>query len=281
LKVTALIENRPDKAQPDLVAEWGLSLHIEFNGRRILFDTGISGAFARNAEYLGVDIGAVEAVVLSHHHYDHGGGLRQFLALNSRAIIHLGEAPDGDCYFKFLGFLKKYVGLDKTLYPDFISRFVTINDVSQILPDVCILPHISGSHPKAVGNKDLYLSRNGSLVHDDFSHEIVMAIKEDDKLVVFTGCSHNGILNAIDTVARQFPGVPIKAVIGGFHLTSMLPFLMAGRKNDVQDLGRAIVNYPIDKVYTGHCTGTKALGVLKSVMGEHLADFQTGSSFEV
>jgi 7,8-dihydropterin-6-yl-methyl-4-(beta-D-ribofuranosyl)aminobenzene 5'-phosphate synthase len=82
-------------------------------------------------------------------------------------------------------------------------------------------------------------------------------------------------------VARQFPSVPIKAVVGGFHVTSLLPFLMAGKKNQVEDIGRAIVNYPIETTYTGHCTGTKAFGVLTSVMGQHLVDIQTGSCFEV
>jgi 7,8-dihydropterin-6-yl-methyl-4-(beta-D-ribofuranosyl)aminobenzene 5'-phosphate synthase len=281
LLITTLVENRPDKAQPNLTAEWGLSLHIEFNGHRILFDTGISGVFAKNAENLGVNIGDVEAVVLSHHHYDHGGGLRRFLETNSSAKVHLGQAPDGDCYFKFLGFMKRYVGLDKKLYPDFTSRFITINDVTQILPEVYILPHITGSYPKAVGNKDLYLSKNGALVHDDFFHEIVMAIKENAMLVVFTGCSHNGILNAIDTVAQAFPGVPIRAVVGGFHMTSFFPFLMAGKKDQVESIGRAILNYPVETTYTGHCTGMRAFGVLKSIMGDRLIDIQTGSSFEV
>jgi 7,8-dihydropterin-6-yl-methyl-4-(beta-D-ribofuranosyl)aminobenzene 5'-phosphate synthase len=281
MKVTTLIENRRSKAHRDLAAEWGLSLHIDFNGHSILFDTGISGAFARNAEYLGVETGSVKAVVLSHHHYDHGGGLRRFFELNSNAKVYLGEAPDGDCYFRILGLLKKHVGLDKKLFSDFAGRFTTINRATQILPDVYILSHIVGGNPKAVGNKDLYLKKGDSFVHDEFSHEIVMAMKENGRLVVFTGCSHNGILSAIDTVAQAFPEVPIRAVVGGFHMTSLFPFLMAGKKNQVEEIGRAILNYPIETTYTGHCTGTKAFGVLKSVMGDRLVDIQTGSCFEV
>jgi 7,8-dihydropterin-6-yl-methyl-4-(beta-D-ribofuranosyl)aminobenzene 5'-phosphate synthase len=126
------------------------------------------------------------------------------------------------------------------------------------------------------------LKKEGRLSPDEFSHEIVMAIKENGKLVIFTGCSHNGILNMIDTVAREFEGVPIKAVIGGFHLVASPPFnLMAGKRKDVENIGKSVLNYPVEVTYTGHCTGKKAFSVLKSVMGDRIKDMQTGSSFDI
>lgn len=282
MRITTLIENRPSKTDPRLVSEWGLSLHIAFGGHDILFDTGTSGSFAKNAEHLSVNVASVNTVVLSHHHFDHGGGLRRFLELNSSAKVHLGESPNGDCFGKIFGFVKKYVGLDKTLMTDYPDRFETVTELTQILPDVFVLPHISDTHPKPAGNKHIFLKRDRTFVPDDFAHEIVMVIKEHDKLVVFTGCSHNGILNMVDTVTREFEGVPIKAVIGGFHLVSLPPFnFMAGSKREVEDLARSVLNYPIDVTYTGHCTGTRAFGVLKSVMRERITDMQTGSCFEV
>lgn len=282
MRVTTLIENRPNKSDPNLVAEWGLSLHIAFKDHDILFDTGTSGSFAKNAEYLSVNVASVETAVLSHHHFDHGGGLRRFLELNSSARVHLGETPKGDCFAKIFGFVKKYVGLDKALMTDYADRFETVNEPIQILPDVFVLPHMLSTHPKPAGNKNIFLKKDGTFRLDHFAHEIVMAIKEDGKLVVFTGCSHNGILNMLDTVAQEFKGVPIKAVIGGFHLMAAPPFKsMAGSKREVEDLGRAVLNYPIEMTYTGHCTGTKAFGVLNAVMGEHITDIQTGSCFEV
>jgi 7,8-dihydropterin-6-yl-methyl-4-(beta-D-ribofuranosyl)aminobenzene 5'-phosphate synthase len=68
MRVTTLIENRPGKTDSHLVGEWGLSLHITFNGQNILFDTGASGAFAENAGTLSIDLASIEAAVLSHHH---------------------------------------------------------------------------------------------------------------------------------------------------------------------------------------------------------------------
>ncbi|MDP2861891.1 MAG: MBL fold metallo-hydrolase [Desulfobacterales bacterium] len=282
MRITTLIENRPSKTDSNLVAEWGLSLHIAFNGHEILFDTGASGAFAKNAGHLSVNIASIGTAVLSHYHYDHGGGLRRFLELNSGAKVHLGESPNGDCFAKVFGFLKKYIGLDKALAMGYSNRFETVREPVEILPDVFLIPHILCSHPKPAGNKHLFLKRDDALVHDDFAHEIIMAIKEDGKLVVFTGCSHNGILNMVDTVAAAFKGVPIKAVIGGFHLLAIPPFnFMAGSKREVQKLAKSILDYPVEVTYTGHCTGANAFGVLKSVMKDRIIDIQTGSCFEV
>ena len=282
MKVTALIENKASDTDTHLASEWGLSLHIAFNNHDILFDTGASGAFALNAERLSINVAAIEAAVLSHHHFDHGGGLGRFLELNANARVYLGERPNGDCFIKILLLLKKYVGLEKALFETYHDRFAIVREPTQILPDVFIFPHILGTYPKPKGNKRLYLKRNGTLLPDDFTHEIVMAIKENGKLVIFTGCSHNGILNMVDTVAKKFVGVPIKAVIGGFHLVASPPFnTMAGSVREVEAFGRAVLDYPVDVTYTGHCTGTKAFDVLKGVMGERLRDMQTGICFEV
>ena len=282
MKITTLIENKASKTDSRLVSEWGLSLHIAFSGHDILFDTGASGSFAKNAERLSVNLASVEAAVLSHHHFDHGGGLKGFFELNSNAKVHLGETPSGDCFARLFWFVKKYVGLEKALLKAWPDRFAIVREPTQVLPDVFIFPNILDTYPRPKGNKRLYLRRNGELTPDAFTHEIVMAIKENEKLVVFTGCSHSGILNMVDTVAKQFPGVPIKAVIGGFHLVASPPFnAMAGSIREVEDLGRSVINYPVGMTYTGHCTGTKAFGVLKGVMGERLRDIQTGTCFEV
>jgi len=86
----------------------------------------------------------------------------------------------------------------------------------------------------------------------------------------------------VDTVARELTGIPVKAVIGGFHLIASPPFnFIAGGKRGVEDLSKSILDYPIDQAFAGHCTGTKAFAILKNVMGEHLTDMRTGSRFEV
>jgi metal-dependent hydrolase (beta-lactamase superfamily II) len=195
MRVTTLIENRPSKTGSHLVAEWGLSLHITFNGHNILFDTGSSGSFAKNAVHLSVNVASIDTAVLSHHHFDHGGGLRCFLDANANAKVYLGEAPNGECFIRLLPFIKKYIGLEKALMTDYPERFKTVSTPTEILPDVFVFPHISGRYPTPAGNKRLLVRRDGKLTPDDFAHEILMAIKENNKLIIFTGCSHNGVLN--------------------------------------------------------------------------------------
>jgi 7,8-dihydropterin-6-yl-methyl-4-(beta-D-ribofuranosyl)aminobenzene 5'-phosphate synthase len=282
MRITTLIENTRSDHKDGLNAEHGLSLHISFHQKTILFDTGASDSFSQNAERLEIDLSTVNAAVLSHHHYDHGGGLPLFFALNSNAKVYLKKPPDGECYFKALLFRKRYIGLEKHLFKMYPTRFVFIDEFTEILPDVYAFTNIGNAYPKPKGNRYLYVKRGPHWRLDNFAHELIIAIKENGELVVFTGCSHSGMLNMIDTVAKKFNGIPIKAVIGGFHLIG-LPRrnTMAGSKSEIQNLARRILSYPVQSIYTGHCTGQKAYTVLKSVLGEKLRHLRTGTILEI
>jgi len=282
MRIAALIENTRMDDKEDLIAEHGLSLHISFNQKTILFDTGVSDSFSQNAEKLKVDLPTVNAVVLSHHHYDHGGGLPRFFELNANAKVYLKKPPDGDCYFKAFLFPTRYIGLDRDLFKMYAARFVFIEDFTEILPGVYIFSHIMSPYPKPKGNRYLYIKKDNRWIPDNFAHELIMVIEENGELVIFTGCSHNGLLNMIETVAGKFQGMPIKAVIGGFHLVG-LPKLntMAGSQTEVRNLAGEVLKYPIRSLYTGHCTGQKAYAVLKSVLGEKLQLLHTGTIIEI
>ena len=277
MKITVLIENTEAPNRAELLYEHGLSIHIVFQGNSILFDTGASEAFSKNADVLGIDLSGVNSAVISHHHFDHGGGLSRFIELNKSANIFLNEAPDGESYFKALGFIKRHIGLDARVFDANPERFVFVDQNTEILPDVFIIPKIEITYPTPKGNKYLYLKKGSEWHFDEFLHELILVIKEEDGLVVFSGCSHNGIPNIIDTVNKQFGDISIKAVIGGFHLIGLPMFnTMAGSKREVEDVGRKTLIYPVEKVYSGHCTGQKAYRVLKGVMGEKLDQLHTG-----
>jgi 7,8-dihydropterin-6-yl-methyl-4-(beta-D-ribofuranosyl)aminobenzene 5'-phosphate synthase len=282
VKITTLVDNRPSPDDPQLTAEWGLSLCVELNGRHILVDMGASDAFARNAEHLSIDIAAIDVAILSHHHFDHGGGLRRFLELNDHAPIYLGVAPDGDPTVKLLGFVRKYVGLDRALLATHAQRFRFVHERAEVLPGVFVLPHIGGTHARPAGNKHLYLKRDSELVPDDFRHEIVVAIQEHDALVVLTACSHNGLLNMVETASAEFPGVPVQAVVGGFHLAKLPPFRgMSETERSVTDMGQAVLAAGIETTWTGHCTGKAAFDVLRAAMGDRVRQIHTGSRIDL
>jgi 7,8-dihydropterin-6-yl-methyl-4-(beta-D-ribofuranosyl)aminobenzene 5'-phosphate synthase len=282
MKITALIENNRVEERDDLCPEFGLSLHVEVNGSRILFDMGSSAAFASNAEVLGIDLADVGVAVVSHHHFDHGGGLERFFELNDRALVFLRQGPLVDRYFKAFGVIKRSIGLDLDLLGRFPRRIEYVEDMRVVAPGVYLLTGIGSVHDRPRGNRRLFMNSAGVLVPDPFDHELMMVVHEDDGMVVFSGCSHHGILNLIDAARAQFPRVPIKAVFGGFHLIG-LPFYnsMAASRAEVRDIGWQVMDKVDGTVYSGHCTGKKAFGVLAGVMGENLKAFHTGTSVEV
>jgi 7,8-dihydropterin-6-yl-methyl-4-(beta-D-ribofuranosyl)aminobenzene 5'-phosphate synthase len=282
MQIIALIENDLADQHADLVAEWGLSLYIKHQEKKILFDTGAKGALVRNAERLGVDLSQVDLVVLSHHHFDHGGGLPAFFAVNDHAKVYLRRPPDGEAYFRALLVVNRFVGLEEGLLDRYQDRFVYIDNFTEILPGAYIFTDIVRQHELPKGNRYLYLKQPTGHIHDSFSHELVLALRDEGGLVVFTGCSHSGAVNMIQTVAQRFPNDRIKGVVGGFHLVG-IPTLntMAGGKREMIDLARTMLQLPVDAYWTGHCTGQKAYAVLKTVLGARLAELHTGTTVTV
>lgn len=281
MKITALIENRKSDNHNDLETEHGLSLYIEHNNHKILFDTGASDAFGRNAATLGIDLARVNIAVLSHHHYDHGGGLPCFLKINPYAPVYLGRRPSGELWFKaFAGMKKKYIGLESDLFTKELNRFVFINKMMvEISPDIFMITNICRKYPRPKGNRKLQLKNRDRWKEDNFEHEIIIVLKDKDELVVLTGCAHSGILNMVQTVTENFPDTPIKAVIGGFHLAGIpIASLLPETREEIESIGNLMLKYPVKKVYTGHCTGMKGYGILKNVMGKTLEYISTGTS---
>ena len=282
MKVVSLIENNRLPHRQDLHAEPGLALGIFSESRRILFDTGISGAFASNARKLDVDLAEMDLAVISHHHFDHGGGLAAFLEANNRAQVYLRRSETERFYLKLFGPFKRPIGLDENLIQRNIQRFSFIDQLTEIAEGVFVLTRIGRQHPTPKGNRHLLKSSGTSNKPDDFEHELILVVRENGALTVFTGCSHHGILNMLDAVVEHFPGQPIKALFGGFHLIDHpLIYNMALSPAEIRELGRAILNYSIEKVYTGHCTGKKAYPFLREAMGERLETMTTGFQVEL
>lgn len=282
MRVTSLVDNEALEGRDDLVAEFGLSLHVRTDTSSILFDTGTSGVFADNAAALGVDLGAVDLAVLSHQHYDHGGGLERFFAVNPTAPVHLRDCPVEDRWFRAFAVVKRPIGIDRGVIDRSPDRFRFVAGDTEIAPGVWLLTEIGAAHPRPKGNRRLWVGRGGRLERDPFDHELVMVVREADGLAVFSGCSHSGILNMVDAAAARFPGEPVKAVFGGFHLMGLpVADTMAGSPDEVEAIGRAMTERVRGSVFTGHCTGLKALGVLAGVMGDALVHFPTGATAEV
>ena len=260
MKIVVLMENTA--CRTDLTAEHGLSLYIETGNRKILFDAGQSAVFADNAEKLGVDLARVDTAILSHGHYDHGGGLLRFLELNDTAPIYMSRHAFGPHYHR----VGKYIGLDAALGFSDRIRFTcedqTLEDgihlVTRIVCDEPIEPY------------GLTRLENGVHLDEDFRHEQYLLVREGEKTVLFSGCSHRGILN----IAQWFrPDI----LVGGFHFKA-LPTQGQG-KTALERAAGQLLTYPT-VYYTGPCTGEEQFAVMKEIMGDRLFSISTGMVLE-
>lgn len=269
MKIISLIENSPDPTQPALKAEHGLSFYIEHRKHIFMSDVGASEAFAHNAHLLDVDLSQVDALAISHHHYDHGGGLRRFVKENQKGNIYLRQSSTSNFIGKIALLPAKYIGLDQAVLVEYADRITYLDQAQEILPGVHLLTELPESHPKPAGDSRLKMRIGKQAVPDTFTHELVTVLEDDDGLVILTGCAHNGVLNMIAAAKNALPGQPIQAVIGGFHLR---------RETDqsVRQVGEALLAMDIPAIYTGHCTGETAYGVLKTILGDRLHPLYTG-----
>ncbi len=272
--ITTLVENISEN--PDLGAEHGLSLYIETKRHKILFDTGASQLFAENADKMGVDLAAVDIVILSHGHYDHGGGLKTFLALNQTAKIYMNMNAFQNHYSQSIFSQQKYIGLDQGLFPN--SRFVFVEDGLIIDEELELFSRINGNRFSPSGNQDLYMEYDGELQQDNFSHEQNLIIRENGKTLLVAGCAHKGIVNIVDQFFRDKKRMP-DVVIGGFHL-----YNGAAKRDEessiVAGIGQALSETEV-QYYTGHCTGIKSCEHLKEILGDKLGYISTGSQISL
>ena len=244
MRVTVLSENT--SAKSDICCEHGLSLFIETGSRVLLFDTGQGGLFAENAAKLGVDLSSVDIAVLSHGHYDHGGGLPRFLELNDTAPVYLSRYAF-EPHYNAKG---SYIGLPQELRES--GRLVYTDGIYKIA-DGITLYDCNGSHkPYGSFPTDLTAELGGRIVPDDFRHEQYLLIEEAGKRVLISGCSHKGVLN----IAEWFrPDV----MIGGFHLMKTVD------EDTLVSCAEKLDGY-MTEFYTCHCTGVEQYEVMKPHM---------------
>ena len=259
MKLTVLTENTA--CREDLTAEHGLSLYIEACGKKILFDSGASAAFAQNAETLGVDLSGVDLMILSHGHYDHGGGIRKFLELNETAPVYLHKNAFAPC----VSAAGAYIGIDKTLRN--CDRLHFVSGKLQLAPGLWLYDCNRRKRYVPVTPYGLGLRRKNTMQPENFLHEQYLLIEEAGKKICISGCSHKGIENIVKWFSPDI-------LVGGFHFMRLEDTAVLQEKADTLLKSNAVF-------YTGHCTGQMQFSVLKERMGDRLFAIPTGTVLEV
>lgn len=243
MKLYALTENT---ASGNFLAEHGLSYYIEHD-EVILFDTGHSDIFLKNAERTKIEIDKIETVVLSHGHWDHGNGLKY---LNNKKLICHPEVfqkrfpKNGD----------KNIGLDLP-YEELKKKFEIITSKSPypVTENITFLGEIPRINSFESKSTTFVLENN----EDDFViDDSGLVIKLNAEIVVISGCAHSGICNMIE-YAKKVTGInKIRAVIGGFHLKH--------NNHQTQETIKYLKTQDINKLYPSHCTELPALSAFQN-----------------
>ena len=180
MKITALLENTSACGLP---VEHGLSLFVETDACRFLFDMGQTDLFARNAEALGIDLNTADFAVLSHGHYDHGGGLSTFLKLNDHAPVYMSCHAFEPHY----NGTEKYIGLEPSLQAS--GRIVYVDEEKEIAPGLTLYNRPDAVKVMDFGSCGLNVVQDGVMQPEDFRHEQYLLAEENGKRILFSGCS--------------------------------------------------------------------------------------------
>ena len=272
LRITTLVEDTTSDG--GLLAEHGLSFWIEYGDKRILFDTGQSDIFVRNAETLEINLNETDAIVLSHGHYDHTGGLSEILDIAPIATIYLHPAAIEP------KFCRKASGITSIGMPYLAKKNVQKHHVvwtatpAQICPNITVTGQISRTNNFEDVGGAFFLDENYKKP-DDLLDDQALFVESARGLVVVLGCAHSGVVNVLDYISNLTSRKNIYAVIGGMHLVN-------ASKERIERTITAFRKYKVQKIGLAHCTGTDAVSRFSDTFQERCFSCPAGKkiSFE-
>jgi len=300
VRITVLVENAPAtdacllphrqahrQAPGDVDGEHGLSLLVETEGlsacghaqagARVLFDTGASGLVTRNAEALGhaKALAELDAIVLSHGHYDHTGGLVAVLKRAARGTpvyVRPGffgrkvkRGPDG---FTDIG-----VPVARGELERLGARIVEEPGPSEIFPGLFVSGEISLE--QKLDSTETHLlaeGAGGKMARDAFPEEQALALKTARGLIVLVGCAHRGLMNSVAAAQHASGEDRVRAILGGAHLRS-------ASREMIGRTAEAVAKLDPDLVALGHCTGSTAEEAIARRSPKAFRPLRAGSTF--
>ncbi len=248
-----------------LKLDWGFSALVEYQGKRILFDTGNNGKiFEHNVGELQIDLKRLDAVVISHRHSDHTGGLNYLLKINPNVKIFTPQEPAVVIPKAPLVFFKREPGLPPSMsyyrgrepegatgtpWPD--AHFTVISQTTEIIPGFYLVNTVS----EKPGTREM--------------NELSLAIRTPQGLAVVVGCSHPGVEKILEQAAKIDPN--IYTVTGGFHLV-VTPQPEVERVAAILD-----ETLKLKRIAPGHCTSELGFKVLMSRFKDRFDEAGAGS----
>ena len=257
LKITTLMDNLPSENKA-LVNEHGLSVLIERGSKRFLFDCGQGAHTWANARRLGLNVKRIDAVILSHSHYDHAAGFCDLIEQGGGGSVLWTGPRFFEPKFAFDGL--KYTDLSCGFDEDYLMRngvsHCECTDVVELDAGAWLVGNFPRRHSFETIPERFVRQTEKGMTRDDFGDEICLALDTKDGLVVQVGCSHPGILNMIETVHERL-NRPVYAVFGGTHLVEADEARVKETVERLRAMGLKILGL-------SHCSGQKAESCIHS-----------------
>ena len=263
MKLTVLIDNSTIIDKPFL-GEPGLSLLIETEDAKVVFDCGYSPVFLSNARKMGITMTEITKVVLSHGHNDHSGGLAALGKLLQREGKRVPIVLHPACFEK-KWWRNEDGSIEKIGMPgdrEFLERYFEVLPTEQplkIADSLYFLGAIPRRDPAANEPVGLVVNRENLLIPDFVPEDSAIVFDGKEGLVVINGCAHSGLVNILSYTQALFPGKPIAAVLGGFHMLSK-------DQEWLEAAAKKIKAFEPHRIYPCHCTDEVSRAYLRSIL---------------
>ncbi|MBL7114787.1 MAG: MBL fold metallo-hydrolase [Kiritimatiellae bacterium] len=268
-RITVLVENSTRGL--GLLAEHGLAFWIEIGPQRVLLDTGQSDVLFHNAKRLGITLSDADALVLSHGHYDHSGGVAQLLQNYHKTTVYVHPEALKDKYIRTADGKSRQIGMPANAritlssYPDIQPSTKPIEVIEGLF--------ITGPIPRLTDFEDtggpFFLDKDCTQP-DELVDDQAVFIDTPNGIVVILGCAHSGIINTLQYITSLVPERPIHAVIGGTHLVS-------ADATRIDKTVQALRQLDIRYLFPSHCTGFQATAHLWEQFPDRVSIAPVGS----
>ena len=245
------------------IGEWGFAAVVTVDGRPILFDTGARpDTVLKNARELGVDVAAIQDVILSHNHTDHTGGL---MTLRREYPKALGRAHVGRGIF--LGRVRPDGGEGNSMiatraeFQAAGGKFIEYEGFEEIFPGVWLTGPVPRKHAERNWSGAGQLKNAaGAVAEDNLPEDMSMVIETAQGLVLISGCGHAGVINTLEAVRAKLGARPMHAMIGGFHLFGATDAHLDWTAAKLKEFG-------VGHFIGAHCTGIEATYKIRERLG--------------